>query len=61
MNFRDKWGWPIERIKGRPIVNFIRILLLTSWTRTWKQREYPYPDGPELWKENDVDKDPRDE
>lgn len=28
--FLDKLGWPIERVKGRPISNFIRLCL---WTR----------------------------
>jgi hypothetical protein len=25
--FKDKYGWPIERIKGRPIFNFVRIVI----------------------------------
>jgi hypothetical protein len=27
MIIRDKYGWPVERIKGRPITNFIRLIL----------------------------------
>jgi hypothetical protein len=32
--WRDRYGWPVERIKDRPITNFIRILLHTDigWT-----------------------------
>lgn len=29
MQFLDKLGWPVVRIKGRPIVNLIRLLLHT--------------------------------
>ena len=35
---RDRNGWPVERIKGRPITNCIRLLLHTSIVRTWKHR-----------------------
>ena len=24
-------GWPIERIKGRPVLNFIRLLIHARW------------------------------
>ena len=27
MVFLDRYNWPIERIKGRPITNLIRLLL----------------------------------
>lgn len=43
MILRDKLGWPIERVKGRPINNFIRLLLHTSWIRTWRDRNKPWP------------------
>ncbi len=29
MQFLDKLGWPIERIKDRPILNFLRLLIHT--------------------------------
>jgi hypothetical protein len=29
MQFLDKYGWPVERIKGRWFVNFMRLLLHT--------------------------------
>ncbi len=29
MVFMDKYGWPIERVKGRHVINFIRTLLHT--------------------------------
>lgn len=43
MILRDKWGWPVERIKGRPIQNFIRDLLHVSLWKTWKMRKEPWP------------------
>ena len=45
MKLRDKYGWPVERIKGRPFVNFIRLLLHTNIKQTWKKRNIKY-DGP---------------
>ena len=38
MQFLDKYGWPVERIEGRPITSFIRLVLHTrkvvwSWTQ----------------------------
>lgn len=27
---RDKYGWPVERIQGKPIKSFFRILFLTD-------------------------------
>lgn len=35
---RDYLGWPLEYIKGRPITNFIRMLLHTNIKQTWKLR-----------------------
>jgi hypothetical protein len=32
--FLDRYGWPVERIKGRPVTNMIRLLL---WTRRMKR------------------------
>jgi len=28
--FRDRYGWPVERIIGRPITNIIRLILHTD-------------------------------
>jgi len=38
----DRYGWPVERIIGRPITNFLRILIHTRGAiteREWKRRE----------------------
>jgi hypothetical protein len=40
---RDKDGWPVERIKGRPITNLLRIILHTSWLVTWRKRKAGFP------------------
>jgi len=37
--FLDKWGWPVERIKGRYVVNFLRLLIYTRKIATKKQWE----------------------
>jgi hypothetical protein len=39
MKLRDKHGWPVERIKGRPIINFLRLLILTDVKQTLKRRK----------------------
>ncbi len=37
MKFLDKYGWPVERIQGRPITNLIRLALHTrKIVRRWK-------------------------
>jgi len=36
MQFLDKLGWPVERIKGRPIFNFLRLLIHTRKVKTGK-------------------------
>lgn len=38
--FRDKLGWPVERIIGRPITNFLRLLIHTNIRRTWIMRNH---------------------
>jgi len=42
----DKYGWPVERIIGRPITNFLRILIHTreiitkqEWEERMQERE----------------------
>jgi len=32
-----KDGWPLEIIKGKPVTNFIRRLLLTKYKTTYKE------------------------
>lgn len=44
--FRDKLGWPVERIKGRYILNFFRLLIHTSWRITWTRRHERMPKSP---------------
>jgi hypothetical protein len=42
MVFLDKHGWPVERIKGRYVKNFIRLLILSRSViadKEWKRRE----------------------
>ena len=34
MKLRDKWGWPVVTIKGRPITNFIRRVIHTNIAKT---------------------------
>lgn len=38
----DKYGWPVERIRGRPIINAIRLLIHTRRIISraeWQRRE----------------------
>lgn len=35
----DKHGWPVERVKGRPIMNALRILLHTRRIGRWPDRD----------------------
>ena len=55
--FLDKNGWPIERIKGRPITNFIRILLHTrKITTDWKLRsdQVSWVHGTVIWSSEEI-------
>ena len=49
MILRDKYGWPVELVIGRPVLNVFRRILVTSWRQTWKRRnavDVPvFPDG----------------
>lgn len=36
---RDKLGWPVELIEGRPVTNFVRLLIHTSIWQTFKWRK----------------------
>ena len=38
MKLRDKWGWPVVRIKGKHTTNVIRYLLHTNLFKTWQYR-----------------------
>jgi len=41
LKLREKYGWPVEFIKGRPITNIIRAILHTNIRMTWKHRNLP--------------------
>jgi hypothetical protein len=37
MQFLDKYGWPVERVQGRPVLNLIRLFLHTrKIVRRWE-------------------------
>lgn len=38
MTIRDKYGYPIETIKNRPFISFIRILIHSNIKMTLKYR-----------------------
>lgn len=38
MKPREKDGWPVEKITGRPITNFFRVLLYTNIIQTIRLR-----------------------
>jgi activator of HSP90 ATPase len=40
MKLRDKYGWPIELFIGKPITNFIRLLVHTNIRKTWRLRNW---------------------
>lgn len=40
MKFRDVYGWPVGLFIGKPVVNFIRLLIHTDIIQTWKLRMY---------------------
>lgn len=42
MLLRDKCGWPVTILKGRPITNFIRYVIHTSVVQTWRHRRDSY-------------------
>jgi len=37
MQFLDKYGWPVERTKGRWFQNFLRLLIHTKRIKLGKQ------------------------
>jgi hypothetical protein len=38
VKLRDKYGWPVERVIGAPVKNFIRLLIHTSIRQTLRWR-----------------------
>jgi len=38
MKLRDKYGWPIETVKGNHVVNFFRTLFLINLRKTYNKR-----------------------
>jgi hypothetical protein len=38
MKLRDKYGYPVEIVRGRHITNFLRYLFITNIKQTWKRR-----------------------
>ncbi len=48
MILRDKLGWAVERIKGRPITNALRLLIHTDIRQTWKHRKSQSPVPPQV-------------
>jgi len=40
MKFLDKYGWPIERIKGRWFFNLLRILIHTRKIKEWPDLKF---------------------
>ena len=41
VQFLDKYGYPVERIKGRPIINLIRLSLHTRRIKRGQWRPTP--------------------
>lgn len=43
MILRDSYGWPVELVIGRPVLNFFRRLFVTNVRETWKRRHEGWP------------------
>lgn len=43
MQFLDRLGWPVERIKGRYVLNFLRLLI---HTKKIKRGKFQHTTGP---------------
>lgn len=43
MILRDSYGWPVELVEGRPVLNFFRRLFVTHWRETWRRRHDGWP------------------
>jgi hypothetical protein len=41
MIYIDKYGWPIEFVKGHPIINFLRIIVYTDTANTIRNISHP--------------------
>ncbi len=48
MILRDKLGWAVERIKGRPILNALRLMIHSNIRQTWKHRKSQSPMPPQV-------------
>jgi len=42
INFCDKWGWPVTKIKGKPITNLIRKIIHTRKIRLGDLKSVDY-------------------
>lgn len=40
MQLRDKWGYPVEMVKGKHMANLIRLLARTNLKQTLKRINY---------------------
>jgi hypothetical protein len=43
MILRDSYGWPVELVIGRPVLNVFRRILVTNWYITWSMRKKGWP------------------
>jgi hypothetical protein len=43
MILRDSYGWPVELVIGKPVLNAFRRILVTNWRVTWKRRKDGWP------------------
>jgi len=41
MTIKDHYGWPVERIIGRPITNIIRLILHTDLVQSCRRPNAP--------------------
>jgi len=44
MQFLDKYGWPVERIKGKYVLNFFRLIIHTRCIKFGKFYHRPMTD-----------------
>lgn len=43
MILRDSYGWPVELVRGRPVLNVLRRLIVTDYIVTWQRRHEGWP------------------
>lgn len=47
MVFLDRLGWPVERVKGRPVLNALRLLIHTrKIVRQWEPPKFGQHNDP---------------